>query len=117
MAVIRTSEVKLRLERERLRSRARLNQLAHSEYLLEDVEFVKAASLYTSLENHLAAVEHALYKIEKGTYGICDKCGQQIEPRRLGTLPDAALCVACKELEEKHTSPSSNGKFFATDIY
>lgn len=116
MAVM-TSEVQVHLERERLRSRARLNQLAHSEYLLEDVEFVKAASLYISLENHLAAVEHALYKIEQGTYGICDKCGQQIEPRRLEALPDTALCVACKELEEKHASPSSNGRFFATDIY
>ena len=113
----RTCEVKLRLERERLCSCAKFDQLVHSEYPLEDVEFVKTASLCISLENHLAAVERALDKIEQGTYGICDRCGQQIEPRRLEVLPDATLCVACKELEEKHATVSNNEGFFATDIY
>jgi DnaK suppressor protein len=47
----------------------------------------------------LAAVEDidkALAKIEAGTYGICERCGQPIPKERLKALPYAALCVACK---------------------
>jgi DnaK suppressor protein len=47
----------------------------------------------------LAAVEeidHALAKIEKGTYGFCENCHAQIPRARLRALPYARLCVACK---------------------
>jgi RNA polymerase-binding transcription factor len=47
----------------------------------------------------LAAVEDidkALLKIDAGTYGICERCGQPIPKERLKALPYAALCVACK---------------------
>ena len=47
----------------------------------------------------LAAVEDidkALVKIDAGTYGICERCGQPIPKERLKALPYAALCVACK---------------------
>ena len=47
----------------------------------------------------LAAVEDidkALLKIDDGTYGICERCGQPIPKERLKALPYAALCVACK---------------------
>ena len=47
----------------------------------------------------MAAVEDidkALAKIDVGTYGICERCGQPIPKERLKALPYAALCVACK---------------------
>ncbi len=47
----------------------------------------------------LAAVEEiddALRKIERGTYGICESCGELIPSARLEALPYARLCVACK---------------------
>ncbi|MHB1781337.1 MAG: TraR/DksA family transcriptional regulator [Acidimicrobiales bacterium] len=47
----------------------------------------------------LAAVEEiddALRKIERGTYGICESCGEAIPSARLEALPYARLCVACK---------------------
>lgn len=47
----------------------------------------------------MAAVEEidkALTKIDAGTYGICERCGQPIPKERLKALPYAALCVACK---------------------
>jgi RNA polymerase-binding transcription factor DksA len=47
----------------------------------------------------MAAVEEidkALIKIDAGTYGICERCGQPIPKERLKALPYAALCVACK---------------------
>jgi DnaK suppressor protein len=47
----------------------------------------------------LAAVEEidtALAKMDAGTYGICEKCGEPIPEERLEALPFASLCVRCK---------------------
>lgn len=47
----------------------------------------------------LAAVEEidrALEKLDLGTYGVCEKCSENIPKERLKALPYAALCVKCK---------------------
>jgi RNA polymerase-binding transcription factor DksA len=47
----------------------------------------------------LAAVEEiddALTKLQRGTYGICEGCGELIAKARLEALPYAKLCIACK---------------------
>jgi len=47
----------------------------------------------------LAAVEeidHALAKMNNGTYGICENCGRLIPKARLEALPYARLCIDCK---------------------
>ena len=65
-------------------------------------EAAEAAELETRLEmerrvrGQLASVEHALEKFEKGTYGICDTCGEAIEAARLEALPYASRCMKCK---------------------
>jgi DnaK suppressor protein len=41
-------------------------------------------------------VDRALAKVDAGTYGTCEQCGQPIPRARLKALPAAALCVACK---------------------
>lgn len=41
-------------------------------------------------------IDRALAKIDAGTYGLCEQCGQPIVRARLEALPYAALCVACK---------------------
>jgi DnaK suppressor protein len=43
-----------------------------------------------------AEIDRALAKIQAGTYGLCEQCGQPIPDARLQALPQAALCVACK---------------------
>jgi DnaK suppressor protein len=43
-----------------------------------------------------AEIDRALAKIEAGTYGFCEQCGQPIPDARLQALPYAALCVSCK---------------------
>ena len=48
-----------------------------------------------SLETSLARVERALVKLDEGTYGCCDACGEAIAPKRLAAMPDVALCVEC----------------------
>jgi DnaK suppressor protein len=52
----------------------------------------------------LQKVNHALKKIEEGSYGECEACGEQIEIRRLQARPTANLCIACKEEEEKRSA-------------
>ena len=52
----------------------------------------------------LQKVNHALRKIDEGTYGECESCGEQIEIRRLQARPTANLCIACKEEEEKQSA-------------
>ena len=49
----------------------------------------------------LAAIDAALKRIDNGTYGRCDRCGQPIEPERLEALPWATLCIADKRREEQ----------------
>ncbi|HLP86943.1 MAG TPA: TraR/DksA C4-type zinc finger protein [Candidatus Paceibacterota bacterium] len=48
-----------------------------------------------SLESRLADVNKALLKIEEGDYGICEKCGKQIEEDRLEVNPAAVTCKEC----------------------
>ena len=43
----------------------------------------------------LDKLEAALQRMEEGTYGLCETCGQAIEPERLAALPIATLCIAC----------------------
>lgn len=54
----------------------------------------------------LTAVEHALAKIERGKYGVCEACGREIQRERLEAVPYAALCRQCKEKEE--SKPDQN---------
>lgn len=45
--------------------------------------------------------ERALARIESGTYGVCESCGEPIGKARLQAFPRATLCVACKQREER----------------
>ncbi|GAI02284.1 unnamed protein product, partial [marine sediment metagenome] len=67
----------------------------------ESFEFEKRLAVEKQVRDHLAEVEHALDKFEKGTYGLCDSCGQPIATDRLEALPQASLCVNCKAKNAK----------------
>ena len=45
----------------------------------------------------LQAIEEALWRIEKGTYGMCRDCGEPIAPARLNAIPWTRVCITCKE--------------------
>jgi DnaK suppressor protein len=45
--------------------------------------------------------ERALARIDAGTYGVCESCGQAIGKARLLAFPRATLCVQCKQREER----------------
>jgi DnaK suppressor protein len=62
------------------------------------------ANVDREMDLHLSAqaratvleIDRALAKIEDGTYGLCEQCGDPIPEPRLQALPYAALCVSCK---------------------
>ena len=58
-----------------------------------------------SLEATLARTERALAKLDEGTYGICDACGESIPPKRLQAMPDSVLCVTCAAAEPSLPPP------------
>lgn len=68
----------------------------------ETLELEKRLTLENRIRQELAAVEHALEKFEKGKYGLCENCGQPIDPERLEVLPQASLCMNCKALLTKN---------------
>jgi DnaK suppressor protein len=45
----------------------------------------------------LQAIEEALWRLEKGTYGICRDCGEPIAAPRLKAIPWTRVCITCKE--------------------
>ena len=49
----------------------------------------------------LEAIEEALQRLEGGSYGYCEVCGQPIEPRRLEIMPETPLCRNCMSHREK----------------
>ena len=73
----------------------------------ETLELEKRLVLEKRLKEQLAEVEHALHKFEEGTYGLCEGCGQPIDPARLEALPQAKLCMSCKVQQAKN----AKGKF------
>jgi DnaK suppressor protein len=68
----------------------------------ETLELEKRLTLENRIRQELAAIEHALERFEKGTYGLCENCGQPIDPKRLEVLPQASLCMNCKALLAKN---------------
>jgi DnaK suppressor protein len=48
----------------------------------------------------LSKIDEAMARIEAGSFGTCDECEEEIEPRRLEARPVSTLCIACKEREE-----------------
>lgn len=114
VGVTKTFDIlRLRLESERERLNRELEQLKAnapdaderrdgSPFGKREEEATETAELETRLElekrikDQLVAIEHVFDKFEKGTYGLCDICGQPIAPARLEALPQAGMCLDCK---------------------
>ncbi len=62
---------------------------------IEAVDRLNQIGVGTRLESRLERVEHALAKLDDGTYGTCDACDAAIDPRRLRAAPESTVCVAC----------------------
>jgi DnaK suppressor protein len=99
----------LRMERRRL-----LSEIEHLRQTLssevdpteeeadpEIVEREKALVVLRTLERKVDEVDVALRHAERGTYGICEVCGEPIDPERLAIMPEATMCVPCKSGVER----------------
>jgi DnaK suppressor protein len=58
--------------------------------------------LLEMLEFEMKKVDDALSHYQNGSYGICDQCGQPIEPARLERLPNTTLCSTCARTHSEH---------------
>ena len=74
----------------------------------ESFELEKRLALEKRLKDLLAEVEYALQKFEQGTYGLCDICGQSIDPARLEARPQATLCLNCTTQQAKNAKGKSS---------
>lgn len=65
----------------------------------ESEAFSNYVGIKRSLDNRMEDVEEALKRMEKGTYGICKKCGAEISEEVLEANPASDLCKDCKKGE------------------
>ncbi len=63
----------------------------------EAVERFATTATARSIAASLAEVERALEKLDDGSYGICDGCGEAIPAARLEAMPAKATCVRCAD--------------------
>ncbi len=62
--------------------------------------------IHGKLEVRLASIQRAILRLEKGTYGVCQSCGEEIDGARLEALPYAEQCIDCqRKLERKTIRP------------
>lgn len=76
------------------------NQGASGSQILEEgadevEEYVTRLPIEHSLEQRLQGIDKALAKIKKGNYGICERCGKEINRERLEVYPAAPYCAKC----------------------
>ncbi len=63
----------------------------------------KTLAIIQTLEEKLAAIGRALKATERGVYGICEVCGQAIDPGRLEVMPHTRTCIKCQARLERLT--------------
>jgi len=113
VATTKSNQVRIRLEAEKKRIKEELNQLNSSrtmedrregspfgkreEEATESMELEKRLELESRLNSLLTEVERALQKLDAGTYGYCDICNTVIDPARMEALPQAILCISCRQ--------------------
>ncbi len=110
--ITKTNKIKLQEERkELLKDIAALQERLHTEVDVDEEEGDpelherdKAVTLLRAMEKRLDSIDAALESIEKGTYGICERCGNPIDPARLEVFPEARLCLKCQEEIERSSN-------------
>ena len=73
----------------------------------ETFEREKDLSILERVEGELADVEHALKRLDEGTYGTCEACGKPIGEERLEAMPAARVCVDDQALAERDARAGS----------
>ena len=85
-------------ELETLRSRLETKgdyELGEGDPLIYQWEFNLA--MRDRAQQHLAEIDEVLQQLDMGLYGLCEKCGQPIEPERLAVLSHTTVCSQCAQ--------------------
>lgn len=107
MTDVQRSDLKAQLEEERADLVAQLAELGHgasaADALTYDANFADSSqvtaekgeteALAATLQESLEAVHAALNRMDKGTYGLCERCQAPIAPARLEAMPSATRCI------------------------
>jgi RNA polymerase-binding transcription factor DksA len=89
-----------------------LGELSSSDQHMADVgtetfDREKDLSILEQIEAELADVEHALRRLDDGTYGTCEACGKVIDDARLEALPAARFCLDDQSKAEREARAGS----------
>lgn len=95
----RHSEIQQRLEKIS-RDLRHVNQPLNADSEEQAVE-VENDQVLDALDDHIREemkqIEKTLVRIDEGTYGECEDCGEKIAAKRLEALPHATRCISCEE--------------------
>jgi DnaK suppressor protein len=115
VATTKSNQIRARLEAEKKRIQDDLSQLTNAgahpvderregspfgkreEEATESMELEKRLALENRLKALLTEVDRAIQKLDAGTYGLCDHCNTPIDPARMEALPQAILCLSCRQ--------------------
>jgi RNA polymerase-binding transcription factor len=67
----------------------------------QDVNQELALQLGERASRMIAGIDQALLRIDEGTYGKCERCGEEINERRLEAVPTARYDAVCQEAVER----------------
>lgn len=109
--VLKTIQVQMREEKRKLELRLktyekedpfsdpeRVNDNAASDTeSREEVDHERIEALKLDISTNINAINEALTRIDKGTYGFCDNCGEMIDTDRLNANPTAKYCMNCEK--------------------
>ncbi len=97
------STLRDQLETERGRLRGQIEALAPGGSLAYDENFADSGqvaaeqgentALLNQMREQLAEIQRALAKFDDSTYGVCERCGQQIGEARLEAMPATRYCI------------------------
>ncbi len=97
-------QTKLQEQLKRLES-VEYESVGYGNHMADDAtdafEQAVGVTLQRSVEATLEDVEHALAKLDDGTFGICEACGARIDRARLEALPQAKYCMSCQSRKER----------------
>ena len=89
---------RLQLEQQVLSSQLQTATNQEKSGIINPVEI----QMHGRLEVRLASIDRAILRLESGTYGVCQSCGEEIDSARLEALPYAEQCIDCqRRLERK----------------
>lgn len=67
-------------------------------------------SILENVEAELADIEHAIRRLDEGTYGTCEACGKPIDDARLEAIPAARFCLEDQAVAEREARATGSNE-------